>query len=248
MTIYICDYWKFSYLSKFCGNWFLSKPQIHSKSTRLAQMDPKHIFIHHSVPKVARSHNGRPLDRSSKVAALEKLSEEQDKERVKFGVNTGERVKVGKIVDEDEISLSQEFPDSFKPRQAVSMPMKEKVSTWMSSVPYHLDEFDQVLIDCYSGVIEYDSTDTQSSCGPIDLSEVDAIMELQARKVTRYATRVYINELEPVVRVEEDVDSYIDSDGNPIELPDDMLHYENALKYFGPKFLQKNPQMFLETS
>lgn len=201
-------------------------------------MDPKHIFIHHSVPKVARSYNGRPLDRSSKVAALEKLSEEQDKERV----------KVGKIVDEDEISISQEFPDSFNPRQAVSMPMKEKVSTWMSSVPYHLDEFDQVLIDCYSGVIEYDSTDTQSSCGPIDLSGVDAIMELQARKVTRYATRVYVNELEPVVRVEDDIDSYIDSEGNPLELPDDMLHYENALKYFGPKFLQKNPQMFLETS
>lgn len=117
----------------------------------------------------------------------------------------------------------------FNPRNGTNMPVKEKVISWIKDVPYHLDEFDQVLIDCYSGIIEYSSSDSDNSDGAIDLSEKDQIMELQARRVTRYATRVYNNEDEPMAGGENE--SYIET------VPEEMACFDNII-FCGPQFLK----------
>ncbi|CAX42178.1 conserved hypothetical protein [Candida dubliniensis CD36] len=97
---------------------------------------------------------------------------------------------------ETTVSPTLEVFNTLNPRKAPNMTYKEKIMNWMSSIPQFNDsENNEIYIDCYPGVISTSVTPSTSD-EEIDLADIEDILELQARKVTRYVTRLYIRESE----------------------------------------------------
>ena len=89
-----------------------------------------------------------------------------------------------------------EIYNNLNPRKSPNMNYKEKISNWMASIPqFNNSENNEIYIDCYPGVISTSNTPSTSD-EEIDLSDVEDILELQAQKVTKYVTRLYIHEVE----------------------------------------------------
>ncbi|RCK59430.1 hypothetical protein Cantr_07470 [Candida viswanathii] len=89
-----------------------------------------------------------------------------------------------------------EIYNNLNPRKSPNMNYKEKITNWMASIPqFNNSENNEIYIDCYPGVVSTSGTPSTSD-DEIDLSDVEDILELQAQKVTRYVTRLYIHEVE----------------------------------------------------
>lgn len=102
----------------------------------------------------------------------------------------------GETVAAAASSPTLEIFNTLNPRKAPNMTYKEKIMNWMSSIPQFNDsENNEIYIDCYPGVISTSVTPSTSD-EEIDLADIEDILELQARKVTRYVTRLYIRESE----------------------------------------------------
>lgn len=82
-------------------------------------------------------------------------------------------------------------------RHEKNMSFAEKISRWFDVIPYRVMADQEILPDCYPAVTSYSSND--SDPGSIqDFRDEDMEAELQSRKVTRYTTRLYLNESEPI--------------------------------------------------
>ncbi|CUM62824.1 uncharacterized protein PRCAT00000382001 [Priceomyces carsonii] len=137
------------------------------------------------------------------------------------------------FLNENPAMMVQEIPTSFNPRNAANMPSKEKVNKWIQNIPFHLNSENDITVDCFPAVTSYSSSNSCSEDN-IDLGELEAMLEFQARKVTRYATMLYDNEDEPVARLDDDYeDEYYDSDGNLIDFNDDVMpHVDTSLGHY----------------
>ncbi|CAK9441326.1 uncharacterized protein LODBEIA_P51950 [Lodderomyces beijingensis] len=93
------------------------------------------------------------------------------------------------------------------PRKASNMGYKEKIVSWLSTVPHVKDEENnEYYVDCYPGIVSDTSNSNISASSneicrtsnnkEIDLADVEDLLELQAQKVTRYVMRLYANELD----------------------------------------------------
>ncbi|CAK9684804.1 hypothetical protein FOB58_003776 [Candida parapsilosis] len=91
--------------------------------------------------------------------------------------------------------------DFLNPRKSANMGYREKIRSWLSSVPlaiaYDEDSTQYFNLNCYPGVVSISDSTTDSDVGVvIDLGDIDDVLELQAQKVTRYVNRLYFNEEE----------------------------------------------------
>lgn len=84
----------------------------------------------------------------------------------------------------------------FNPREQVNMPLIEKVSKWIDYIPWCLSENDELMMNCFPATTSYSSSVSSVGESAFENDDADEIYELQARKVTRYATRLYLNEPE----------------------------------------------------
>ncbi|KAK6454971.1 uncharacterized protein RJT20DRAFT_819 [Scheffersomyces xylosifermentans] len=106
------------------------------------------------------------------------------------------------------------LPYMFDPKRESNMSSEEKIHKWMSNIPCSYNtNINSITTGCFPATLSYTSS---RSASLHELDEDDEIMELQARKVTRFATRLYMNDSEPIARVELDEyeDDYYDNDGN----------------------------------
>lgn len=155
--------------------------------------------------------------RTSPRLHSQELPQTQSRERI---VNEEQRDFEEEKTKEDQIPM---FPASFNPRRASNMPAREKVQNWMKDIPFHYSTDNaMVYIDCFPAVASYSSSESGSQQ---ELTDTDQILELQARRLTRYATRNYINDSEPIAHAEgdsyDDIDEcYYESDGNVINFND----------------------------
>ncbi|ODV80633.1 uncharacterized protein CANTADRAFT_20210 [Suhomyces tanzawaensis NRRL Y-17324] len=118
----------------------------------------------------------------------------------------------------------QQLPVNFNPRKAQSMSVNEKVLKWILQIPYSYCNDTEIFMDCYPGVVD-SSTSSSISHGFFEYSDNDALIELQARKITRYVVTHYFKELEPEVKT-----TAADDDDNEEE----FFEYGNsANKKFG---------------
>ncbi|CAK7900642.1 hypothetical protein CAAN1_06S00188 [[Candida] anglica] len=102
--------------------------------------------------------------------------------------------------DNSNLPSPSEFPPSFNPRVAANMPAKEKVSNWIHTVPVVvLEDSFTTLSTCYPGIV---SSRESTGDDSMDYAELQDILELQARKITRYVTHIYQNETETVAHQE----------------------------------------------
>lgn len=135
-----------------------------------------------------------------------------------------------------------DFFNELNPRKAPNMNFKEKINKWLATIPpqrYSNDIHDQTMnehaihmhhpYDVYAeGYPDatYHSTSPSLSDSEIDLTDADDIVEFQARKITRYVTRLYA--FEPISTLEEeDVDEAaygIEEGGYEDESYQVMLH------------------------
>lgn len=124
-----------------------------------------------------------------------------------------------------------EFPQSFNPRLAANMSAREKVSKWIQKVPISTDVLGKITLYCYSGTVPSSS----ESGGEItDNSEIQDVIELQARRVTKYVTRFYRTECETVAYNE-------DPDENNIDIPEDIMNLEHSFeKYLEGRRIEVN--------
>lgn len=111
-------------------------------------------------------------------------------------------LQYGRIGDENafyhEPEVVYEVYDTlFDPRLGSNMSMIEKVDMWIQNIPIRYHRRD-CTVDYFPGVTSYSTSSDESDV--IDFSEKDTLFEFQARRVTRYATRLYVNEEEPVAR------------------------------------------------
>lgn len=137
-------------------------------------------------------------------------------------------------INNEKEKKKNEFPINFNPRKTPNMPSKEKINKWMKNIPYYYDDNDQIIFDYFPAV----ATSTSSTCDSnknIDLSETDAIIEHQARKVTRFATKLYVNEDESVFHAEKSSNEYYDSDGKIMNFNDDVQEHDTSFSYFHEK-------------
>lgn len=127
----------------------------------------------------------------------------------------------------DNYTPINQFPENFKPRQAANMKVEEKVNKWLKDLPaYFIDDFN-IAIECYPAVTNYSSSDPDLYPLELDQSE---ILEIQSRRVTRYATKIYLYENEP--SFDKIINDSFDQDqldvGNFDELnDDDLIFYGN---------------------
>ncbi|KAI5968628.1 hypothetical protein KGF57_000088 [Candida theae] len=95
--------------------------------------------------------------------------------------------------------------DYLNPRKSANMHYKEKINSWLSSVPLAVaydENLTQFNLNCYPGVVTISETATNSEV-EIDLADIDDVLELQAQRVTRYVKRLYFNEEEIPLSMEE---------------------------------------------
>ncbi|KAK6463099.1 hypothetical protein DFJ63DRAFT_334656 [Scheffersomyces coipomensis] len=101
------------------------------------------------------------------------------------------------MIHSTNVSLKRSFeglPSNFNPREALDMSVDEKVHRWLRNISYVYDEYDDMFVECYPGVASYSiSIATTDSYDSFDLASIDGIIEFQARKLTRYATKLYLN-------------------------------------------------------
>lgn len=118
------------------------------------------------------------------------------------------------------------FPESFKPRKAANMKAEEKVQNWIKGIPSRLDTDSQLIVDCFPATTSYTSSNSEIS--QMDLTDFDEILEIQARRVTRYATRIYLHEVEPTSEevIDESFEYY--NDDNYLDFTGDELIFYNA--------------------
>lgn len=95
---------------------------------------------------------------------------------------------------DNEADFRNGIPSSFNPRTASNMPTKEKVNKWMNTLPVHLIGGELSLLACYPAV----ATLSAHSDTNFDFGETQDILEFQSRKITQFATELYLNENEPI--------------------------------------------------
>lgn len=121
-------------------------------------------------------------------------------------------------------SASNEFPPSFNPRIASNMPVREKVMNWIQKVPaIDHSERGNSFVQCYPGVV---SSSSESGDEIVDNSEAQDIIELQARRITQYVTRIYKNEVETIAHYDT---SDIEYDLNLALEAEDLMHLEHSV-------------------
>lgn len=104
------------------------------------------------------------------------------------------------------------IPLSFDSRKAASMLFSEKVNQWIMLIPHHITENNEIEVDCFPGAVsvgssqtsrsqDYDSSFEKDTYGrnAFDFSEMAAILEHQAQKISKYTSMVYRMEPEEVV-------------------------------------------------
>lgn len=102
--------------------------------------------------------------------------------------------------------------DYLNPRKSANMGYREKIRSWLASVPLAIaydESLTQFNLNCYPGVVSASETASNSDA-EIDLADVDDVLELQAQRVTRYVNRLYFNEEEiplPIEEIEEDLEN-----------------------------------------
>ncbi|CAI5759350.1 unnamed protein product [Candida verbasci] len=93
-------------------------------------------------------------------------------------------------------SIGVDVYDFLNPRKSPNMTYKEKINNWLNTIPFNFDKYNEFKIDCYPGTAnssnDYDSNSNSDS--EIDLGDIDDLLELQAQKVTKYVTRLYVIE------------------------------------------------------
>lgn len=123
-------------------------------------------------------------------------------------------------------NFPNKFPESFKPRKAANMKLEEKVLNWIESLPSRLDSDYQIVLDCFPAITSYTSSNSELS--QMDLTDFDEILEIQARRVTRYATRIYLHEVQPTSDlIDESLEYY--ENGNYSEFNESELLLYSAL-------------------
>lgn len=118
---------------------------------------------------------------------------------------------------------SPEMPPTFNPRTAANMPTMEKVSKWIQKMPLvELETNGATRLTFYAGTIPSSS---ESGADLIDNSELEDVIEFQARRVTRFVTQLYLNEAETVVHHDA---SDFDFNMNAYDA-EDTMHLETSV-------------------
>lgn len=116
-----------------------------------------------------------------------------------------------------------EMPPTFNPRTAANMPTMEKVSKWIQKMPLvELEANGATRLTFFAGTIPSSS---ESGADLIDNSELEDVIEFQARRVTRFVTQLYLNEAETVVHHDA---SDFDFNMNAYDA-EDTMHLETSV-------------------
>jgi hypothetical protein len=120
------------------------------------------------------------------------------------------------------------FPVNFDPRNAANMNSEDKVKKWIQTIPSTIDSNHQVIVHCYPPSTSYSSSNSELS--QWDLTDVDEMLEFQARRITRFTTRLYLNESRQFTENSTDTfNHFYDEDGNLIAFNhDDMFVYGSS--------------------
>ncbi|ODQ80746.1 hypothetical protein BABINDRAFT_175404 [Babjeviella inositovora NRRL Y-12698] len=109
----------------------------------------------------------------------------------------------------EDLTSVREFPASFQPRATANMHHKEKVSNWLLNVPVYKLSEGEWTNDCYPGVVNSES----ESSGRPEVADVQDVIELQARRITYYASKCYfLDPTEPTACPEMDYDGDADDE------------------------------------
>lgn len=111
------------------------------------------------------------------------------------------------------VGETQKLSSSFDPRGAKSMPVLEKVTNWLNSVPWKELDDGVWILDCYPGhAMSIDDSDDWRS------SDNQDIVEQQARQITRIVTENYLYNGESSVRPGQ---------SEPSQCSDELYFYED---------------------
>lgn len=113
--------------------------------------------------------------------------------------------------------------DYLNPRKAANMGYREKIRSWLTSVPLAIaydENSTQFNLNCYPGVVSISETATNSDV-EIDLADIDDVLELQAQRVTRYVNKLYFNEQEVPLPIEESGQDLEEDDFDDLEEQED---------------------------
>lgn len=120
------------------------------------------------------------------------------------------------------------FPVNFDPRNAANMNSEDKVKNWIQTIPSTIDSNHQVIMHCFPPSTSYSSSNSEVS--QWDMTDIDEMLEFQARRITRFTSRLYLNESRQFTENSTDTfNHFYDEDGNLIAFNhDDMFVYGSS--------------------